>query len=1321
VFPERVQDSINQIDETGKTVQIIDTVMDISDVELQAASVSLRESKLRTASTDFSLSFSKLPKVALDATNQNLEIGVEESATELIKALEQLQSETAKRQEAEEKLRQKTLELRAILQVIPDIYLRLNNDGTILDYKAGKTQCLDNLPGFVYGKSLLECLPIAVAIRFRQAINQVLETKSLVSFEYTLPLSTDNSNFEVRLLPLQEQQIIVLVRHVSDRMQIALIENDIKFRSIVENANNIIFALTLEGVFSYISPNWTDILGHEVAEVEGKSFIPFVHPDDVSICADYFQRVLTTGEKQDPIEYRVKHKDGDWRWHTSNSSTIKDANGTALYFVGICHDTTNSRQTQEALAERARLADFRADVDAALAQSHTLQCMMRRCTEALVKHIDAAFARLWILNKQENVLELQVSSGMYTHIDGPHRRVPVGQFKIGLIAQQGKPHLTNSVLTDPRVGNKEWAQREGMVAFAGYPLIIEGEIVGVVAMFSRRAVTESTFVALEFAAQDIAIGIKRKQAEEALIESEERFRHLVETTNDGVWELNRQGIYTYISQKIRDILGYEPEELLGKTPFDLMPLAEASRVQKIFQYLSNSKQPLINLENKNLHKNGQLVVLETNGVPFFDASGNYLGYRGVYRDITDRKQAEEALQALVAGTAAVTGKEFFSALVRHLADALGVRYVVLAERIDEDLSRARVLSFWADDKLLDTFEYELANTPCEVVLQEGMCFYSSGVQQLFPQDKDLLALNVESYLGAPLVDTFGISIGHLCVLDTKPILQDERCKAIVSIFAARATAELQRQRTETALRKSEAKFRAIAQREALLNRLASQIRASLELNYILETAVQEIRNLFQIDHCAFFWYRQNTELPYWECVYEAKNSTLPSLLKAQPTHAGVELIATKTLNKEIIRIDDVNQEGDGETPTSGERIARQFLHDFGFTAFISLPVHTQSGEIGAFSCGYCSGLRPWLDSEVELLQAVTDQLAIAIDQAKLYTQSRIAAQTAQEKAQQLEAALLELQQTQAQLIQTEKMSSLGQLVAGIAHEINNPVNFIYGNISHASEHVRDLLYLVELYQRYCPPVPEIKQEIHTIDLDFLSQDLPKILDSMNMGAERIRQIVISLRNFSRLDEDGMKRVDIHEGIDSTLLLLQNRLKAKPEHPEIQVIQEYGNLPQIVCHAGQMNQVFMNLLTNAIDALEESFVTCTERSLSQRSIGDLSLENNSQQGMKDIDTLQVTSRRLGQITPPQIRISTLVQQEYVIVRIADNGLGMTEEVCNRLFDPFFTTKPVGKGTGMGLSVSYQIVVKNHRGQLQCISAPGEGAEFVITIPLQQQLS
>ena len=480
------------------------------------------------------------------------------------------------------------------------------------------------------------------------------------------------------------------------------------------------------------------------------------------------------------------------------------------------------------------------------------------------------------------------------------------------------------------------------------------------------------------------------------------------------------------------------------------------------------------------------------------------------------------------------------------------------------------------------------------------------------------------------------------------------------------------------LQNAEGTFPIIAQREALLNRLLGQIRASLELNSILETAVQEIQQFFQIDRCYFVWYHKNAEIPYWEAATEAKHPHLNSLLNIKVTAADIGTLGLKTLNKEIIQIDHVE--------TDCDPIARQFFQQLGFTAFLSLPIHTQCGEIGAFACGYCSGFRPWLPSEVELLKTVTDQLAIAIDQATLYKQSRIATQIAEAKAQQLEATLQELSHTQAQLIQTEKMSSLGQLVAGVAHEINNPVNFIYGNICHASEYIKDLLDLIALYQQnYSQPLPEIRDKIKAIDLDFLCQDLPKILHSMNIGAERIRQIVLSLRNFSRLDETAMKPVNIHEGIDNTLLLLQYRLKPKPGYPEIKIVKEYGNLPSVSCYAAQLNQVFMNLLANAIDALEES------------------VANGKQ------------------IAKPIIHIRTQIKtapsgSDRVVITIADNGPGMTPEVREHLFETFFTTKPIGKGTGIGLSISYQIIAERHHGELQCFSTPGQGAEFVIIIPL-----
>jgi signal transduction histidine kinase len=326
---------------------------------------------------------------------------------------------------------------------------------------------------------------------------------------------------------------------------------------------------------------------------------------------------------------------------------------------------------------------------------------------------------------------------------------------------------------------------------------------------------------------------------------------------------------------------------------------------------------------------------------------------------------------------------------------------------------------------------------------------------------------------------------------------------------------------------------------------------------------------------------------------------------------------------------------------------------------------------------------------VELLRAVADQLAIAIDQAELYKQTHLAAITAQEQATTLQETLRELQQTQAQLVQSEKMSSLGQMVAGVAHEINNPINFIYGNLSHADQYAQDLLHLVQLYQEHYPnPAEVIQADIEAIELDFIREDLPKILSSMKMGADRIREIVLSLRNFSRLDEAEMKWVDIHEGLNNTLLILAHRLKAKQgEHLDIQVVKDYGKLPPVQCYAGQLNQVFMNILTNAIEAIE-----------------DYNKEYSSEDIKKRPNTIWICTQ--------------VVDSEQVVILIGDNGPGMTEEVRTKLFDPFFTTKPVGQGTGLGMSISYQIVVEKHGGQLECISAPKQGTTFLIQIPIQQ---
>lgn len=331
-----------------------------------------------------------------------------------------------------------------------------------------------------------------------------------------------------------------------------------------------------------------------------------------------------------------------------------------------------------------------------------------------------------------------------------------------------------------------------------------------------------------------------------------------------------------------------------------------------------------------------------------------------------------------------------------------------------------------------------------------------------------------------------------------------------------------------------------------------------------------------------------------------------------------------------------------------------------------------------------------------------------------------------------------LKQAQAQLIQTEKMSGLGQMVAGVAHEINNPINFIYGNLPHASNYVQDLLNLINLYdQKYTSGDAEIEAYKEEIDLEFLVEDLRKILESMSIGADRIREIVLSLRNFSRLDEAEMKRVSIHEGIDSTLLILQNRLKATATHVGIEIVKEYGTLPLVECYAGQLNQVFMNILSNAIDALDHYATTQAQTSgvaaqkLAAGASGTYAAAAAAEpQGghpgafkLGNGENLSADMAKDKLESPafvPVITICTEVSDDNnrALIRMKDNGPGIPAQHLSKLFDPFFTTKPAGKGTGLGLSISYQIVVEKHNGSLRCLSEPGKGAEFVIEIPIRQ---
>ncbi|WP_017721361.1 PAS domain S-box protein [Kamptonema formosum] len=731
-----------------------------------------------------------------------------------------------------------------------------------------------------------------------------------------------------------------------------------------------------------------------------------------------------------------------------------------------------------------------------------------------------------------------------------------------------------------------------------------------------------------------------KQAEQA----QARLTALLEATTDFVAMSDAAGRMIYVNRAGRLMVGIgEDEDITALTIPDFIPDSEIEKSASEIIPTCVS-EGVWRGEFALQHRNGTVIPVSQVSMSHKSESGEVEFLSVIARDITQRVQAEEALRKS-------------EGLYRTLVDNFPDGAVFL---FDPDLRY-----ILAGGSELERLGFDSASVEGKNAVE----FWPAGARERIAQ------LHRAAIAGEVRAEENAWS-GNIYFMQTLPVKNHQG-----EIFAGMLVSQniTEYKQAEEALRQSEAQLREQAQRAELLNRLASQIRQSLDLDTLLKTAVNSTRNVLAIDRCHFAWYRPHANPPSWEVIEEAKAPALPSQLGFYPA-SDVGPVTDTIIAGEMICVSEADK--------FPEPIFRQFLLKLGHKSEAVLPIKTRSEEIGVLIFASCYSAHYWSQSEIELLQAVSEQVGIAINQAELYERTRKAAQEATAKSQQLELALQQLQRTQSQLIQSEKMSSLGQLVAGVAHEINNPVSFIYGNVEHAREYAGDLLSLIQLYRDTYPhPAAAIEAEIEAIDLDFLTEDMPKLLDSMKMGAERIGEIVRSLRTFSRLDEAAVKEVNLHEGIDSTLMILQNRLKQRPDHPAIQVIKEYGDLPLVECCAGQLNQVFMNLLNNAIDALDEQQAKVTPEDL--------------------------------KANPSTIKIVTsALDKEWVAISIADSGSGIPEAVKKRLFDPFFTTKPVGKGTGLGLSISYQIVVEKHGGRLYCNSQLGKGAEFVMEIPVRQ---
>jgi PAS domain S-box-containing protein len=761
---------------------------------------------------------------------------------------------------------------------------------------------------------------------------------------------------------------------------------------------------------------------------------------------------------------------------------------------------------------------------------------------------------------------------------------------------------------------------------------------------------------------------ERQQAEERMRASHTFLNNIINGTSDPIFVKDAQHQWLLVNDALCAFVGLPREALIGKSDYDVFPKAQADGFWDVDQQVLTTGIDHIT-EEKLTTADGTETHISTKKSSFTDAYGNRYVV-GTIRDVTQLKQQEQQLKQML-----------WRFNIANQATHEGIWEITI---VDGDVANPQNPIWWSP-KFLEILGY--ANET------EFPPDFNRWINSIHPDDVNRVLHGFEQHFSDATGDTpydveYRIQTQQGAYIWVRDVGKTIHNHAQVPVMIVGTICDVSdRKLAQDAVEQQQHMLKAIL--DTIPNRLWLKDRQGRHM--AVNQSFSDALGLAPTDLIG------KTDADLWSAAEAATFW--------QEDQRIMQLGQPETLEEELILPDERRWFSTTKTPMRNDQ--GQIVGTIGISTDIT--ERRQAEE----------RLRQAKDELEDRVKARTAELRATVSRLKREVSDRKTAENALRRSEQelrqqavdLESTLHTLQKTQAQLIQSEKMSSLGQLVAGIAHEINNPVNFIYGNLTYSADYTKDLINLVQLYQQHYPqPIHAIQSKIHLIDLEFLLTDLPKLMSSMKLGAERIQSIVASLRSFSRMDEAECKRVDIHDGIQSTLMILQSRLKATLNRPAIVVETEFGTLPLVECYAGQLNQVFMNIISNAIDALDNKLATLTVR---PHPLASSNLDSSALDHPDSSDSALVTP------FVPTIRIHTThADPDHVQVTIADNGPGMSTLVQQRLFDPFYTTKPVGKGTGLGLSVSYQIICETHGGSLRCVSVPGSGAELHIEIPIHQ---